>query len=277
MPIQYRCRCGQEVTLRLREGIYLVAGLILGLTLLNTALTLFLWLRLTTEPPRRMADRGPLPTSEGLGAATSPAAGGGGAEAARAAEEASSSRSSELEDSRAGLRDQPPSPLVVAPPPEALPSRGLEREEPSPPAKEEEEKVEAQRRPLPRLHRFVRPASLEPLSLALLLDRLPERPIDRSLVLLGALRWGSGDLAGRARDLIPAHSPLLSALAPEWAPAGRGEGSSPPGALEISDEGLPWRSELLTSLEERWDEGWESLLRSAGGPHSLRWLTATRE
>ena len=32
MSIQYRCRCGQEVVLRPRDGVYLVVGLLVGAT-----------------------------------------------------------------------------------------------------------------------------------------------------------------------------------------------------------------------------------------------------
>lgn len=51
MTIQYRCRCGQEVILRPREGLYIAAGFALGLGLLNTVLLAYLVATARTAPP----------------------------------------------------------------------------------------------------------------------------------------------------------------------------------------------------------------------------------
>ncbi|MEM7164871.1 MAG: hypothetical protein AAF581_05365 [Planctomycetota bacterium] len=75
MSIQYRCRCGQEVTLRSREPVYLVVGLVLGLTVLNSILLVMLWTRTgsDTEPPLETAAQSPV-TPRGAPASGRPAA-----------------------------------------------------------------------------------------------------------------------------------------------------------------------------------------------------------
>ena len=66
MAIHYRCRCGQEIVLRPREGIYLVVGLLVGLTLLNSVLTALLLFRSppAVDPARASPSFGRPPSSE---------------------------------------------------------------------------------------------------------------------------------------------------------------------------------------------------------------------
>jgi len=241
VPIHYRCRCGQEVVLRPREGVYIVVGALVGLTLLNTALLLFLYGKLEegSEPKPPVAERAsiegdPAPSPQGSAGAD------------------------------AGASTPPPlanAPAAVVPPPDsaapavpshgsvALPTSGGASSEPELPAAPAEIVLPP-------------PEGLDPARLPLLLQSSAPGSLDRTLILLAACRWGE-DLAPRAADLLRAESPLLfEAITP---------GDPADASLRLRRPVQGGAKGELAALAQVWQGRWSQILSRADADPSLEW------
>ncbi len=234
MPIHYRCRCGNEVVLRPREGVYLLVGVLVGLTLLNTALLLFVWGKIETPPKMSQLAAEPAASDPGASHAEDPSI-------------------SPVEIAPQPVAD--PNPDVIEPAPNPKPkSQAVDRLEPPPPA-------------LPHVAgiRLPPPPELDAALLRLLLDETEIGTLDRTLVLLAACRWGE-EVAPRAADLLRVEAPgLFEAVTP-------GEPDDPDLILRRSAHGGD-RGELA-ALEQVWGNRWREVIRRAGSDPRLGWATA---
>lgn len=240
MPIHYRCRCGQEVVLRPREGVYVVVGLLVGLTLLNTALLIFLFGRVDelaapspspaappavsageTEEPAREVE---IPPGEVVPAALPTHAAFDGDPAADA-------------EGAANAGSPPGPPAAIGAPPAPAPAAVAEIALPP-------------------------PEGLDPALLPVLLADAEPGSLDRTLVLLAACRWG-GELAPRAADLLRAEAPLIfEAITP-------GEAGDPNLLLRRPDRGGA-RGELA-ALAQVWPARWRHILERARTDPRSEW------
>lgn len=267
MPIQYRCRCGQEVVLRPHEGIYLAIGLVVAFTILNSILLLFLWYRMPTEltaVPRPPANP-EAPTDPDAGKLPSP--------------DTTPDDSSLVEGDPVGSSDESNEPAVAegAQAPvtssagEGVPSGGSEAGELVRPGEGEITDIRSlgpKVKPLPLPWPPTLPEGLDALTLSAWVDAPPTDERRRAMVLLAAERWGSGWVRGRAVEQLRAEGgpfgPSLRALV-EW-----GDETRLPEALE---QNLGVRDFL-----EAWSENWSGLVRLDGAsPVRSSWVESTRD
>lgn len=289
MTIQYRCRCGQEVTLRPKDSTYLVVGLILGLTFLNTALLGYLLLREPPQAPPSPANSLPPPVAHEP-ASPSPTL--------RSSERSSSeSSSSESGPSKPGAKPQSPTPVVrqeqasldsasdlssvavlktkgaraegsTPPVPNATdPQTQLPDSGPSPVLDAEVAKVPEA--PVGADYELVlrRPALLDGLALGLGVLEPPADSGGRLANLLAGAVWGRGFVAEQARI-------ELGRLGAAWLIAA-GQDPADPSVWRIREPESSVRVRTLRDLAT----GWERLsgsLGKGGGSDGARWNAEVR-
>lgn len=195
MTIQYRCRCGQEVTLRPRESTYLLVGLLVGLTLLNTLLSVYLVVQLSTSGestgPQVRAEREP----------AAPFRGGPESESDEvppilrpSTSELAPSAQSEPNSSQSDISDVgDPKRLDVAATNVVLANDGD--------GNSQAEAVAAKPE-LPARVRLLAPSHLDGTLMAGLLDAPPTGATDRLAAWLAVIAWGPASLREQARESL---------------------------------------------------------------------------
>ncbi|MEE8141734.1 MAG: VWA domain-containing protein [Planctomycetota bacterium] len=271
MPIHYRCRCGQEVTLRPREGVYLLVALLVGMTLINTALTTLLWLRWGSPHPQSVQEPASRSGEDQVD------------DTPTALETALKEVQEDLGVDRAGSPSLIPTEMTRGEELEQvsmLPiSSGLERDDLQS-AKQQgavlsgssQSETTMALSTAPREYTFPRPQGLDALAMWMLLNQLPESELQRAMVLLGSLRWGSGVLRTEVHQRLASEPKRFEELAAVWLSAPLQDDS-----VRISDDGLSWKRNLLGKLEQQWQEGWNQLLHEGGKAEVRRWTSAARK
>ncbi|MCA8962869.1 MAG: hypothetical protein KDC38_20235, partial [Planctomycetes bacterium] len=236
MPIQYRCRCGQEVVLRPREGVYLVVGLLLVVSILNTAMVVLLWIRLgepraaIVAPAHERVDAGVTSDRRAVDPGDDPRSG-----TVRGDPRMPSVTSMSDRDARGRLpaADSPTSdshessdvtpPEGVATALVASPSHRADAAStaPEPSVASEvstgpEAAVEVVVPSSSAALRIPRPDAVSGLTLSLALESLPVDPHDRAGVLMAAAWWGSGVLRSRAEEAMRDAPGEWGAFARSW-------------------------------------------------------------
>lgn len=257
--MHYRCRCGQEVVLRPRDGVYLVVGALVGLSLLNTALLLFLWWKVDNVPtPEGGEDGGGTASREE--AAPDPSAGNPASDDPATADELD----------RSGV--DPTGPEIAAPdrgspPSDAVDGSGSSSTDPSVEPDDGPPPVAAIEPSTELTLRLARPAGLETALLPVLVETSAAGSLDRTLLLLAAARWGE-EFASRAADLLRIESPaLFEALTPP--PEGDPDLLLVHAASARSAAGT--RGEFA-ALERVWDTRWPVILRRIEEEPTIGWV-----
>ena len=261
VSFHYRCRCGQEVVLRPREGMYLAIGALVGISILNTILLFILWGKLGEAPPAdpRSGETDPSrqEASERTHPAETPRAVDPPISQNRGSTEAPPTRPAEVTETGESSEAALTSVSEVAPPAEPLSPPPTPTPPPAP------EVLEL---------RLDRPEGLELPLLAQLLDEFPVGTLDRTLLLLAVCRWGE-DLSIRGSDLLRAESPLLfEALSPSEGPT-----DSRLLLRRTIDPGHPRDRAVrgeLAALDQVWESRWRTILERARSDPSHGWRTA---
>ena len=265
VSFHYRCRCGQEVVLRPREGMYLAIGALVGISLLNTILLFVLWGKVGEPAPLEPA----APTLENSGSGNEGEGSGTGSETARA-------DSAHPEGTRGGAPASSPFPDdPFLDDPEAgaqdgdLPTRA---NPPGDSVSTDRSSIEAPP-PVPELLelRLAKPSGLDLQLLAALLEEYPVGTLDRTLVLLAVCRWGE-DLSIRGSNLLRAEAPpLFEALSP-------GDGSDSTlllrRVIDVRDPRDRAVRGELAALDQVWEARWRTILDKARSDPDHAWRTA---
>ncbi len=267
MPIQYRCRCGQEVVLRPREGTYIFVGVILVFTLLNTVLTASLWLTRDSAgslpPAQRVAERTTIdgPVDRDASAVDSHAATSRStiATSADGGDRVSASVTPPLDigdtssaSSNPTTRSSVPIPIESNPDGVADGSavhRGTGDSTSQPSSGVDADEGDAAQREAPAVAAFARPASVDGFSLWMRVQHLPTATVDRAAILLAAVTWGDGFVRARAEEIVASEAGELGAWLRTWVQLPR---SSEEAVIVSSDA----PTGLADDLRGRWDGVW---------------------
>ncbi|MEM7262467.1 MAG: VWA domain-containing protein, partial [Planctomycetota bacterium] len=285
MPIQYRCRCGQEVVLRTRESVYLIAGAAVLFTLINTVLLVVVWHRLgeidssSAVSPRELANleqpeatepsapeaAGSQPTpvsddSTGDGASTDPAREivnqpSGAPTAESFVKEpiwvvpvTGHSPGGDAAESDSAAATAPIHPTDEADPSTRSPDIGRTVDDGT--------EVPTVGRTNPAKVRLDRPDDVDGLMLWLALEALPADPVERSAVLVAGVAWGTGFIRELAERRLAEESGRLGPALREWW-AARTSYSAQGG--ERSEKPRPGFVELSGDLASELAEPWQNL------------------
>lgn len=280
MSIQYRCRCGQEVTLRSREPVYLVIGLVLGLTVLNSVLLLVVWSRLgeqsaassaaATQAPDGMAPDANATDDD----APAAAAGRQGSQRtgfvpSRAAPQPSTSPAGSEVNPAAAARSQPLAPEATqsTDAPTADSSGAVSSGRGSSATEGVGATVVPLEPPAGAVVELGRPELLDPVILWACVRPSQRKGLDRALGWLAGATWGAGFIRESARRQLAADAEFgwLLEAANESAPGTlRLEVANVADSVRTAEPDRVVAKQLswLRSAESRWPALWPEVLES---------------